>query len=323
MGTLKRIALIVMVACAIPSFADTWYVNGIVGRDWYTGEVMQPKRTIQAAIDAAANGDRVIIAGGTYFENIRLSKSLTLHAYEPQTVRVDGRHAGSCLSITDGAAGCVIDGITFTHGAPVNSGNKYGGGINCHADATIRHCVFIGNGNSSTTFAGGLHTDNGSQVLVQNCLFVGNYAWACGGASLTEGRSTATFDRCTVYGNRSDNFIGNQGGLSVANTGTIIVRGSILWGNTGMQIAAYGSYYGRESTIRVSYSCVQGGVAANGAGRFYNEGGNISRDPCFINVHKHNFYFPNTSPCWHMGHPNVFEHDGCRSHMGFYPPRSH
>ena len=217
----------------------------------------------------------------------------------------------------------MIDGITFTHGAPTNSGNKYGGGINCHANATIRHCAFIDNGNPSTTFAGGLHTDNGSQVLVQNCLFVGNYAWACGGASLTEGKSTATFDRCTVYGNKSDDFIGNEGGLSVANTGTIIVRGCIVWGNTGLQVAAYGSYYGRESTIRVGYSCVQGGVAANGAGSFVNEGGNISANPCFINVGKHNFHFPSTSPCYHMGHPDWFEHDGHRSHMGFWPLRPH
>ena len=182
MRKLVLLALSTVAQIGVSFGATTWFVNGTVGRDWYSGAVMTPKRTIQAAIDAASNGDTVLIAGGTYNENLRLSKNLTLHAYEPQTVKVDGRHAGSCLCINDGAAGCVIDGITFTHGAPTNSGNKYGGGINCHANATIRHCAFIDNGNSSTTFAGGLHTDNGSQVLVQNCLFVGNYAWACGGA---------------------------------------------------------------------------------------------------------------------------------------------
>ena len=312
-----------MVAFGIDALAANIYVNVAKGRDWQTGlSPLTPKKTIQAAIDAAAKGDTVVIAGGTYLENLRLSKAITLHAYEPQTVKIDGRQAGSCLCINDGAAGCVIDGLTFTRGAPTNSGNKYGGGVNCHVDATIRNCAFLDNGNKSTTFAGGLHTDNGSNVLVQNCLFAGNYAWASGGATLTEGsKSIITFDRCTAYGNTSDNFIGNQGGIVITHGSTGYVRGCILWGNSGYQLAGYGSYYAREATAHVAYSCVQGGVAANGIGHFYNDGGNISGDPRFVNPPKRNFYFPNTSPCWRTGHPDYFEHDGYRSHMGFYPPR--
>lgn len=143
--------------------STTWFVDGRIGSNGYSGlSPLWPKRTIQSAIDASSRGDYVLIAGGVYAENLRLSKCITLHGYEPQTVKIDGRHAGHCLSINDGAAGCVIDGLTFTRGAPTNAGNKYGGGVDCHADATIRHCAFLDNGNSSTTFAGGLHTDNGS-----------------------------------------------------------------------------------------------------------------------------------------------------------------
>ena len=135
-------ATAVLIVCAMmssPLGAATWYVNGAVGRDWQSGAAPNlAKRTIQNAIDASANGDTIVIAGGTYFENLRLSKAITLHAYEPQTVKIDGRHAGSCLVIREGAAGCVVDGLVFTHGAPVNSGNKYGGGVNCDVDATIR-----------------------------------------------------------------------------------------------------------------------------------------------------------------------------------------
>lgn len=302
--------------------SNTWFVNARHGSNGYSGlSSLVPKRTIQAAVNAASDGDYVIVSGGLYNENLTLSKRLTLFSHEAAVTVIDGRHAGHCLLITENAAGSVIDGFVFTHGAPTNSGNKYGGGVDCLADATIRHCVFRDNGNSSTTFAGGLHTANRAQVTVENCLFIGNYAWASGGASLTEAGSTATFDRCTVYGNRSDNFIGNQGGISVANTGTVIVKNSIVWGNTGAQIAAYGSYYGAQSTIRVSYSCVQGGVAANGAGHFYNDGGNISANPMFLNVARHNFWFRNNSPCWRMGHPDFFERDGHRLHMGFWPSR--
>ena len=319
---MKRQLMLLMFVPMMSLATTTWFVNAKHGSNGYSGlSTFAPKRTIQAAINAASAGDYVVISGGTYNENLTLSKRLTLFSHEFAVTIIDGRHAGHCLLITENAAGSVIDGIVFTHGAPINAGNKYGGGIDCLANATIRHCTFKDNGNSSTTFAGGLHTANKAQVTVENCLFTGNYAWACGGASLTESGSMATFDRCTVYGNRSDNFIGNQGGIAVANTGTVIVKNSILWNNTGMQIAAYGSYYGAQSTIRVSYSCVQGGVAANGAGHFYNDGGNINADPRFLNVPRRNFWFRDNSPCWRMGHPDFFEKDGYRLHMGFWPSR--
>ena len=320
---LNRWLLAFLTAMPLSVFSSTtWFVNAQHGSNGYSGlTAFAPKRTIQSAINAASSGDWIIVAGGTYAENLTLSKKLTLFSHEHAVSIIEGRHAGHCLLITENAAGSVVDGFVFTHGAPTNSGNKYGGGVDCLANATIRHCVFKDNGNSSTTFAGGLHTSNRAQVTVENCLFIGNYAWACGGASLTEGGSTATFDRCTIYGNRSDNFIGNQGGIGVANTGTVIVKNSILWGNTGMQIAAYGSGYGAQSTIRVSYSCVQGGVAANGAGHFYNDGGNISANPLFINIARRNFWFRDNSPCWRKGHPDFYERDGYRLHMGFWPSR--
>ena len=315
--------LMALVALPMAVLASTtWFVDGTRGSNGFSGlTTFAPKKTIQAAINAAAPGDYVMVAGGVYYENLTLSKRLTLFAYEPATPIVNGRLAGHCLLITENASGCVVDGFCFEKGAPTNSGNRYGGGIDCLANATIRHCTFRDNGNSSTTFAGGLHTSNGAQVQVENCLFVNNYAWACGGATLTEGNSTAIFDRCTVYGNKSDDYIGNEGGISVANSGTVIVRSCILWGNTGMQLAAYGSYYGAQSTIRVSYSCVQGGVAANGAGHFYNDGGNISTNPIFLDIPRRNFWFHDNSPCWRKGHPDYFEADGMRLHMGFWASR--
>ena len=157
----KRVAILMaimgMVTCTVAS--TTWFVDARHGSNGYSGlSSFAPKRTIQAAINAASSGDYVIISGGTYHENLTLSKRLTLFSHESAVTIVDGRHAGHCLLITENASGSVIDGIVFTHGAPTNAGNKYGGGVDCLADATIRHCVFRDNGNSTTTFAGGLHT---------------------------------------------------------------------------------------------------------------------------------------------------------------------
>ena len=298
--------------------SETYYVNGATGSDSNSGlSSSSAKKTIQAAINAAANGDTVSVSEGTYKENLSLAKRISLIAVNPLQVTINGNQSGHCINITSGAAGCVVDGFVLYNGAPTNSGNKYGGGIDCTVDATIRNCHFKDNGNSNQHFAGGIHTTNGAKVLVYNCLFTGNRAYACGGASLTEGESIATFDRCTVYGNYSDNYIGQQGGLGVANTGTIMVKNTIAWGNSGQQVAAYGSSYGAESTINISYSCVQGGAAANGAGHFTNGSGNISSDPKFTNAANGDFSLQSTSPCINAGNPSDTDPDGTRADMGF------
>lgn len=316
---MKQLMLFLAVMPMVSFATTTWFVDARNGANYNSGlSTTAPKRTIQAAINAAADGDCVMVSGGTYNENLTLSKSLTLFANEATVAIVNGRYAGHCLLITENAAGCVIDGLVFIHGAPTNSGNKYGGGIDCLADATICNCIFKDNGNSTTTFAGGLHTDRGAKVTVDNCLFVGNYARAAGGAVLTEGYSKATFDRCTVYGNRSSATFGDIGGICPANTGTVVVRSSIVWGNSGSQIASYRFTYAAPTT-RVSYSCVQGGFRADGPGSFYDDGGNISANPCFINADQYNFWFDERSPCWRKGDPSFVDSDGNRIHMGFWP----
>ena len=190
------------------------------------------------------------------------------------------------IHVVEGADGTQIAGFTLTGGRGQDWGtNKYGGAMDFQARADVRDCIMQGNGCDSLTFAGGVRAAGSSAYVVfENCLFYDNYAWACGGASLVEGQATTVFSHCTAAGNKSDNYIGQQGGFSVANSGTLIVTNSIAYGNQGLQIAAYGSYYGRESVLKVGNSCVQGGVAANGAGTFENLGGNITTNPDYFEV---------------------------------------
>ena len=169
---MKRFATLCLLRAVLPVAAvasTTWFVDARNGSNGFFGlSSATPKRTIQAAVNAASSGDCIIISGGIYYENVTLSKPLTLVSHDPAVAVIDGHHAGHCLVIAENAAGSVVDGLVFTHGAPTNAGNKYGGGIDCFADATVRHCVFKDNGNSSTTFAGGLHTCNRSRVSVEN-----------------------------------------------------------------------------------------------------------------------------------------------------------
>ena len=134
------ILLILLAASPLAAMATTtWFVDARHGSNGYSGlTAFAPKRTIQSAINAASSGDWIIVAGGTYAENLTLSKKLTLFSHEHAVSIIEGRHAGHCLLITENASGSVVDGFVFTHGAPTNAGNKYGGGVGSRRPTGVR-----------------------------------------------------------------------------------------------------------------------------------------------------------------------------------------
>ena len=107
--------------------------------------------TIQAAIDAAGDGDTVLVRPGTYPGGLLISgKRITLESESPSTgdlARIDSTiiSGGSpILNIEVSAVGVVIDGFTFTDGryAVVAHGNS----------AIVRNNRFIDNGADSMSF---------------------------------------------------------------------------------------------------------------------------------------------------------------------------
>ncbi len=78
-----------------------------------------PGDSIQAAIDAAVDGDEIVVAPGTYFETIDfLGKAITLRSSNgPEVTIIDAQGVGSVVTCDSGEGpGTVLEGFTITGG---------------------------------------------------------------------------------------------------------------------------------------------------------------------------------------------------------------
>ncbi len=66
--------------------------------------------SIQKAIKASSNGDTILVKSGTYFENVKVNKKLTLRGIGNPVV--DARGSGSAITLA--ANGITLEGFTAT-----------------------------------------------------------------------------------------------------------------------------------------------------------------------------------------------------------------
>lgn len=241
-----------------------------------------PYRNIELGIAAAKNDDVVCVLPGEYVENLVIKgKKIRLIAKDgakKTTIRARDRFR-SVVTLADGAGESLVEGFTITggNGNPAKSSygfDYYGGGFNCSVSCMIRDCMIVKNGQgepkkTACTFGGGLHVTQAT-VQVVNCLIADNFAWASGGAILANGQGGAVIlDSCTVRDNDAIPWaFGHQGGLSLANSGVMSVSRSLVYGNGGDQIGAFGAVHANGTRAQVERSYVEGGAKANNISLF-------------------------------------------------------
>ena len=108
--------------------------------------------TIQAAIDAAGDGDIITVMPGRYYEKIDMSgKDITLQSTDPsdpaivEATIIDGNDSGSVIVCASGEdSNTVINCFTITNGSgTVIENNSCGGGMyNNSSSPTLTNCTF-------------------------------------------------------------------------------------------------------------------------------------------------------------------------------------
>ncbi|MGD8397123.1 MAG: right-handed parallel beta-helix repeat-containing protein [Candidatus Eiseniibacteriota bacterium] len=168
----------------------------------HTLRVPTDHATIQAAIDAAADGDTVLVAAGVFTgagnTNLVLAgKDLTLRGAggdggSPTVIDCEGH--GRALELLDGVTRrTVIEGIDFRNGGDV----ELGGAIHIDpARPTLRDCTFEGN---QAEGGGALHVAAMGSATLERCRFERNLARHGAAIGLLGDSLLAT--GCTFTGN--------------------------------------------------------------------------------------------------------------------------
>ena len=240
------IVLFAFAAAACNAQAKTWHVDAAGKADF---------RTIQPAIDAAANGDTVVVKDGTYSGtgNIEIDlkgKQITLRSESGhERCVIDCAGAGRAFNFgSNENTRTVIDGFTIKNGYAAGDG----AGILCTSgspviiNVVIINCRALGSG-------GAICITEGSPRIT-NVIMAGNTARGSGGGVC--GRSgNPLITNCTVYGNSA----GSGGGVFL-DGGNAMLTNTILWEDAargGPEIAL-----GETANLSVRHCNVKGNRAA-------------------------------------------------------------
>jgi hypothetical protein len=159
--------------------------------------------SIQSAIDAASDGDTVLIGPGVFMESITLKSSLTLRGAGQGVTIIDPLYGGPVVTCAN-LVSTRIEGLTITGGDQ----SRRGGGIyikGC-ADAVIRDCQITGNraDYQDAEGVGGGICALSSEISLEDCVITNNVAREDGGGVLLGcAGKICRISGCEIIGNRA------------------------------------------------------------------------------------------------------------------------
>jgi hypothetical protein len=215
--------------------------------------------TIQAAVDAAQDGDTIRIGAGTFMGGVTIDKSLQLAGVAADATIIEGGGPVITIGLRVGKPTVSISRVTITGGLNDSPGFAAGGGVKVDpapgnstgAAVTISDSIIAGNVVApKSTFSSPAPCGS---VPFDECAFAG------GGGIDNSGSLTLT--RTRISGNRAGGGVtmyGFGGGIANHPQGTLTLRQSVVTGNRAVVTLPNGRFTDG------------GGIADNGVLRIEN-----------------------------------------------------
>ena len=288
--------------------------------------------TIQEGIDAASDGDIVLLSAGTYVENINFNgKNIVVTSLEgANSTIIDGNQAGSVVTFNNGENSTAeLSRLTIQngYGSGMEGYDNRGGGIFCiNASPTLKNLIIKDN-QAETSGAGiwfGYSDAQLVEIIISDNTVTGEEIVAGGGISINY-NSNPTLNNILVADNEAPygagielwsyskpllknvtvvNNTGSYGGgllLSGGSHPTLI--NTILRGNSPQEIEM-GLTENQPDTVSISYSNIKGGqdsiVTINNS--IVNWGmENIDSNPIFCDPENGDYTLAANSSCLGTG----------------------
>lgn len=279
-------------------------------RDPITINVPNDYATIQSAINAAINGDKIVVATGTYKENLVINKSIKLIGNYLVSAVIDGQGIGPAIKI-EGAADFLIQGFTIE--------SKDEKAIYCSGETSSKGTIKIAIIKNS---GWGIFAEGNCNLTILNNLIYNqkDTAKTAGIGILIKNNSSYGFTS-EIRNNTIDD---NYQGVWVENANVKTIN-NIITNNLGLSNST-GIYHTSNGTINNTYNDVwQNGFDYQVNAKPGN--GSISSDPNFVLASQRDYRLKTGTTysfCLDAGNPEYIYNDKTydsnteRNDMGAY-----
>ena len=241
--------------------------------------------TIQAAINASRNGDAVLVAAGTYFENINfMGKAITVKSVSGAKLTIiDGGNLAPVATFSSGETiKSVLKGFTLQNGNATLNSRYDGGGVYIAGSSPKIVSNFIQK-NAACDGGGGVYVGFGSPVIQSNTI-QNNRQSGCSGGIGGGGIAVGGAASAQIIGNviQNNSWGSAGGGITLFAAGTPLLKNNIIRGNSSSGSQGGGIWIVNQSDAVIVQNLIYNNTAAQGGGIYLGTPSG-TRGPIFVN----------------------------------------